>query len=146
MFQLLAVCVPRRRSSSPNKVCRPCHLTLHYVCPGKAINSLDVSSDGARLATAGSNGKIRIWTMQAVLDHLVEQDSSLPKKLATLTDHTEVDINIVRFSPDGTFLASAGDDQAVFLYKLLPGRGGTSFGSGDEGPNIENWKISKAFR
>lgn len=113
---------------------------------GKAINSLDVSGDGVRLATAGSNGKVRIWTMQAVRDHHAEQDKSLPKKLATLTDHTASDINSVRFSPDSTYLASAGDDQAVFLYKLLPGRGGTSFGAGDEGPNIENWKVSKAFR
>lgn len=84
--------------------------------------------------------------MQAVLDHHVEQDNAVPKKLATLTDHTEADINIVRFSPDGTFLASAGEDQSVFLYKLMPGRGGTSFGSGDEGPNVENWKVSKTFR
>lgn len=84
--------------------------------------------------------------MQAVLNHHAEHDKSLPKKLATLTDHTESDINSVRFSPDGTYLASAGDDQAVFLYKLQPGKGGTSFGAGDEGPNIENWKISKAFR
>jgi chromatin assembly factor 1 subunit B len=98
------------------------------------------------MATAGSDGKVRIWTLMPVLDHRSELDDKIPKKLATLTDHTDNDVNVVRFSPDGQYLATAGEDQSVLLYKRSAGKGRRTFGTMDDGPNIENWKIHRTFR
>ena len=113
---------------------------------GKGINSCDLSSDGDRIATAGSDGKVRIWTLTPVRDHRSELDDKIPKKLATLTDHTDNDVNVVRFSPDGLYLATAGEDQSVLLYKRSAGQGRRTFGTSDDGPNLENWKIVRTFR
>lgn len=113
---------------------------------GKAINSVDISPDGQRLATAGSDSKVRLWALPAVLANEAEHAAAPPQRLATLTDHTESDVNVVRFSPDGEFLASGGDDQTVILHRMFPGRGESSFGSGGEGPNHENWRALRVCR
>jgi hypothetical protein len=84
--------------------------------------------------------------VQALLAHEAEHAPSPPQRLATLMDHTESDINVVRFAPDGDYLASAGDDQSIILYRMFPGRGDASFGSGGEGPNQENWRAVRLCR
>ena len=89
---------------------------------------------------------MRLWSLAAVLANEAEHAAAPPQRLATLTDHTESDVNVVRFSPDGDYLASGGDDQAVILYRMFPGRGESSFGSGGEGPNYENWRALRVCR
>lgn len=56
--------------------------------PG-TIFSLDVSPDGARLATAGLDQKIKVWSTEPVLDSDREADEEGTKKLlSTLGSHT----------------------------------------------------------
>ncbi|MEU4325502.1 WD40 repeat domain-containing protein [Nonomuraea dietziae] len=66
------------------------------------LSGVAISPDGSWLATAGGNGRVRIWN----LDGSVE---------ATLSGHDD-DVNDVAIAPDGTWLATAGDDETVRLW------------------------------
>jgi WD domain, G-beta repeat len=113
---------------------------------GKALHSCDVSPDGARVVTGGGDGKVRIWSADALATHAAEHTSAAPKRLATLNDHVESDVNVVRWSRDGEYLASAGDDQTIILYRKFAGRGDVAFGSKGEAHNHENWRAVKVCR
>ncbi|WFC94016.1 Chromatin assembly factor 1 subunit [Malassezia brasiliensis] len=92
-----------------------------------------------RLATAGGDNNVRIW----IIHPHIPSPSALAaagaaaahppraEYAATLARHTGV-VNVVRFSPGGDVLASAGDDGTVLFWtrseQLRPafGEGGTS--------------------
>lgn len=48
-----------------------------------------------------------------------KQPENLVIYLATLNRHTKA-VNVVRFSPDGQYLASGGDDGIIYVWKLMP--------------------------
>ena len=69
-----------------------------------AIESLAFSTDGARLATSGSDGVVQVW------------DSAALAPVVALQAHTEAGRGVV-FSPDGALLASGGSDRRLLLYE-----------------------------
>ena len=75
---------------------------------GKPIISIDIHPKGHCVATGGMGedcGKISIWNMTPIREEKDEKSSSVPKLLCELTNH-EACVNIVRWSPSGTYLAS----------------------------------------
>ena len=103
------------------------------------VFSLDFQIAGAvgngRLATGGADNKVRIWKVHKLEGKPIDF-------LATLSGHDKA-VNIVRFSPNGRYLATSGDDGAVLIWTIstVPVSSHAAFGADpDEVPNKENWK------
>ena len=76
-------------------------------CPGltdvvlaeQSIFSIDVDSVGKKVATAGSDAKVKVWTLRPLLSAAAEEDENThPQLLATLTEHC-APVNTVRCAP-----------------------------------------------
>ena len=109
---------------------------------GQSIFSIDIHPDGSRFVTGGQTndgGTVIVWNMKPVLSQEFELDQSIPKVLCELTNHLGC-VNCVRWSRDGKYLASGGDDSILMIwnirYKGLPG-GNPLFGS--DHPVYEHW-------
>lgn len=116
---------------------------------GKAIFAVDIHPDGSRFASGGQgedSGKIVIWNISPVIDEEVEIDENVPKMLCQIDDHTGC-VNCLRWSNNGTYLASGGDDKTVIIWTLSRNSGSsTVFGTGGAVVNIENWKSLNMLR
>lgn len=84
----------------------------------------------ALLATGGQDSDVRLWALpspppdqpgsgveEGEEDKEKAKHASRPVFLGQLTRHQGA-VNVVRFSPDGTTLASAGDGGALILWKV----------------------------
>merc|ERR1719466_755337 len=71
----------------------------------------------ARLATAGSDTHVVIWRVKREEDEKVELEC-----LSDLTRHQRA-VNIVRWSPDGSLLASGDDESVIIVWQLRAGQG-----------------------
>ncbi|KAG9255554.1 TUP1-like enhancer of split-domain-containing protein [Emericellopsis atlantica] len=104
------------------------------------VYSLDVSPDGTRLATAGGDGHVRVWSTDAIY-HSDDRNYIKPRQLCHMSHHLGT-IHSVRFSPNGRYLASGADDKIICVYHLDKSPATTAFGS-NEPPPVENWKTYK---
>ncbi|KAK5996468.1 Protein HIR1 [Cladobotryum mycophilum] len=104
------------------------------------VYSCHVSSDGKRLATAGGDGHVRIWSTEAVY-HANDSEFAKPRQLCHMSHHLGT-IHSVRFSPNGRYLASGADDKLICVYHLDKGPPTATFGT-NEPPPVENWKTYK---
>lgn len=117
-----------------------------------SIFSVDIQPHASRLASAGQDGAVKIWSLDVISRYAKPPKSPSDKNapvniekppkgalLATISSHSSA-VNSVRWSPRGDFLASGGDDCVVLVYQLLPGAAG---GFGQKG---ENWSVRKPLR
>ena len=104
------------------------------------VYSCHVSPDGKRLATAGGDGHVRIWSTDAIYNAR-EASADKPRQLCHMSHHLGT-IHTVRFSPNGKYLASGADDKLICVYHLDKGPPAATFGT-DEPPPVENWKTYK---
>ncbi|KAG2225266.1 hypothetical protein INT45_001490, partial [Circinella minor] len=122
---------------------------------GQAIYSVDFSSDGIRMASAGADTSVRLWSMKRRLE--VNQDighkKSFEKKIESFPVHIDflselkrhsAPVNVVRFSPSGEYLASAGDDSCVILWKKSLTKDST-FGREYAEFEKETWSVVQMF-
>jgi eukaryotic-like serine/threonine-protein kinase len=77
---------------------------------GGAVYAVAFSPDGARLATAGAGGAVRVW------DRKTRRLAGPP-----LLGHKKL-VTSLAFSPDGRLLASAGNDLTVRLWDAKRGQ------------------------
>src|SRR3990170_3793600 len=95
---------------------------------GAQINDLDASADGTLLAVAANVAAIRLWDMQA------------REVLRTLEGHL-YSATSVRFSPDGSLLASGSRDQTVRVWSTADG---SLLVSGSEDDTAIVWGLEEA--
>ncbi|KAF5025777.1 hypothetical protein F66182_2110 [Fusarium sp. NRRL 66182] len=104
------------------------------------VYSCHVSPDGKRLATAGGDGHVRVWSTESVYN-ANSPDYDKPRQLCHMSHHLGT-IHSVRFSPSGRYLASGADDKIICVYHLDKGPPAATFGT-NEPPPVENWKTYK---
>ncbi|EPS42053.1 hypothetical protein H072_3899 [Dactylellina haptotyla CBS 200.50] len=83
-------------------------LSIHWHEENQPVYSAHFEPQGKRLATAGGDNNVRLWSITGGEDKKVTY-------LATLAKHTQA-VNVVRWCPRGEMLASAGDDGNVILW------------------------------
>ncbi|KAF9515952.1 hypothetical protein BS47DRAFT_1341543 [Hydnum rufescens UP504] len=99
-----------------------------------------------RLATSGGDNNVRVWMVypnilppSAIASSPSERAVPHPPRveyLATLSKHTAT-VNVVRFSPNGEFIASAGDDGMIAIWSPSD-RPAVSYGNDYE---KEHWRM-----
>ncbi|XP_030356766.1 protein HIRA isoform X6 [Strigops habroptila] len=128
--------------------------TIHCVAacsliPGKPIFSVDIHPDGTKFATGGQgqdSGKVVIWNMAPVLKEEDEKNENIPKMLCQMDNHLAC-VNCVRWSNNGVYLASGGDDKLIMVWKRAAYIGpSTVFGSSSKLTNVEQWRCVSILR
>ncbi|PVD31725.1 hypothetical protein C0Q70_07143 [Pomacea canaliculata] len=118
-----------------------------HVSKDKPIFSVDIHPDGSRVATGGQGedcGKVVIWNMGPIRDEKEEADLSTPRILCQMDNHLGC-VNCVRWSGNGKFLASGGDDKLVMIWQTSRGLGsGKSFGCSVT--IVEQWRALATLR
>lgn len=124
------------------------------------------------LSQGDNSGKVAIWNMAPVRDEEAEQNESIPKLLCQMENHLglldaccmilfileliifeswviflaiSACVNCVRWSKDGKYLASAGDDKLVMIWQMSR-YGGVSTVFGSNVVNHEQWRVVSTLR
>ncbi|KAF7186291.1 putative WD repeat-containing protein C26H5.03 [Pseudocercospora fuligena] len=92
-----------------------------------------------RLATAGGDSNVRLWSIES------NGDERKVTYLSTLRKHTQA-VNVVRWCPRGELLASAGDDGNVLLWTPADNPAYTSNFGDDGQEDVEHWRVKTMCR
>ncbi|KAF3182049.1 hypothetical protein TWF225_006544 [Orbilia oligospora] len=94
------------------------------------VYSCHVSPDGKRLATAGLDGTVRIWSTEAILK-AGDETFNGPKEIYSISAHAGA-VFTVRWSGTNRYLASGSSDRLVLVYERDP-----------ESGHAEKWRTSR---
>ncbi|KAJ6500371.1 WD40-repeat-containing domain protein [Mycena sanguinolenta] len=114
------------------------------------------ASQAYRLATAGEDHHVRVWMVYPNIRPASDVDDSgvAPRParveyLATLSRHSAA-VNVVRFSPNGDLIASAGDDGMVIIWAPSATPQTSTYGSDLSPADLQHekefWKPRTTFR
>jgi len=106
-----------------------------------------------RLATGGSDTHVVIWSVsEAKVETEADTEAETEDRkvdlevLCDLTRHQRA-VNIVRWSPDGSLLASGDDESIIIVWTMKAGQGeGGGLFDDEEQVNKENWTVYKIIR
>ncbi|XP_066926950.1 chromatin assembly factor 1 subunit B-like [Clytia hemisphaerica] len=110
------------------------------------IFSVDFCPETWKLASCGADFTIKVWQVKEKQDG----DDSIGIEFLSNLDRHGKPVNVVRFSPNGKVLASAGDDGAIVLWKLNENKSNNmidfSDDFGEDIVNKETWNVFKMLR
>ena len=84
-----------------------------------------------------------IWNMSPIRSEPDEKNENVPKRLCELTNHLSC-VNSVRWSRDGKYLASGGDDAIIMVWQIC--HQGAVIGGSFGGTVHEQWKCVHMLR
>ncbi|CAH2077186.1 unnamed protein product, partial [Iphiclides podalirius] len=97
------------------------------------------ANEPLRLATGGTDSHVLIWYIS-----ITDTGSVKLEVAADLTRHQKA-VNVVRWSPDGKFLASGDDESIIFVWKQKTEESAPSLEQGEE-QYKETWVVHKTLR
>eukprot|EP00743_Colponemidia_sp_Colp-15_P004241 GILK01004575.1.p1 GENE.GILK01004575.1~~GILK01004575.1.p1 ORF type:complete len:586 (+),score=111.10 GILK01004575.1:41-1759(+) len=105
------------------------------------VLSVDFHAPTSRFVTAGADNDIRMWRIE-----LKDDGKHGVKHVADISGHLKP-VNVVRFSPNGLYLASGSDDGSIYIWKKNDNPSSAPFGAEeDETPQEEYWSPLKMLR
>ncbi|KDR76985.1 hypothetical protein GALMADRAFT_246159 [Galerina marginata CBS 339.88] len=150
----------RWHDSKPISTCDFQPLPYKKARPG-AGQEKNYATQAYRLATGGEDNHVRIWmvhphirppTVLAEADATSANNSPRPPRveyLATLSRHSAA-VNVVRFSPNGELIASAGDDGMIIIWAPSSSPQAATYGSDLSPEDLQHekeyWKPRTTFR
>jgi WD40 repeat protein len=93
---------------------------LARVSHKSSVKSVVFSPDGTQLATASSDATVRVWDSTTGKELIRVIPESTGKKVAGVIEHSHAES--VVFSPDGTRLATSGNDTTVRVWDATTGK------------------------
>lgn len=118
------------------------------------------ASHSYKLATGGEDNHVRVWMVHpnirpsTIIDPESEPMTNSPRSprveyLATLSRHSAA-VNVVRFSPSGELIASAGDDGMIIIWAPSINPQASTYGSDLSQEDLQHekeyWKPRTTFR
>ncbi|KAJ1840121.1 Chromatin assembly factor 1 subunit, partial [Coemansia sp. RSA 2703] len=99
-------------------------------------NYTNTTNGGWRFATSGGDNNVRIWRLRTPSEREADAQQPAVEFLASLNRHT-APVNVVRFAPGSSRLASAGDDGVIIIWRQV-----------DETPGdeLEVWRPAAMLR
>ncbi|KAL6940738.1 hypothetical protein ACO0QE_004651 [Hanseniaspora vineae] len=83
----------------------------------KAVYTVDICNDNEHVATGGIDGVVKIWSLSSMLACCEKSEkTSNSKALATMNRHSGA-VTVVKFSPDGKYLATGSDDRIILIWE-----------------------------
>ncbi|KAH7928347.1 WD40 repeat-like protein [Leucogyrophana mollusca] len=144
----------RWHDSKPISTCDFQHIPFKKARPSQEKN---YAGQSYRLATGGEDNHVRIWMVHPNImpTSLLEIPEAAPPRparveyLATLSRHSAA-VNVVRFSPNGDSIASAGDDGMIIIWAPSTSPQTATYGSDLSADDMqyekEYWKPRTTFR
>ncbi|KAH7910902.1 WD40-repeat-containing domain protein [Hygrophoropsis aurantiaca] len=140
--------------SKPISTCDFQHIPFKKARPSLEKN---YAGQSYRLATGGEDNHVRIWMVHPniIPPSLLETGETVASRptrveyLATLSRHSAA-VNVVRFSPNGELIASAGDDGMIIVWAPSTSPQAATYGSDLSADDMqyekEYWKPRTTFR
>ncbi|KAJ7092863.1 chromatin assembly complex protein [Mycena belliarum] len=120
--------------------------------PFKKARPASLAAQAYRLATAGEDNHVRVWMVHPNISQDPTQPPPRPARveyLATLSRHSAA-VNVVRWSPSGELIASAGDDGMVIIWAPSASPQASTYGSDLSAEDLQHekeyWKPRTTFR